>query len=216
MTSQPKPPIDLDSLIQSGRMQILRATALEQYAKIEASLAQLLAILSETSDQAASIIFFQLMNTRARMAALEQLLQRKHGTQYDVHWYGQPGSPGKPRTSGLFALIRQIDEQRNRIVHWRTMGTVQDGVAKDDQLVMPDFWYRSPLQPPEPITCEHLEEFLLKTEFVHRSINMFVWTMDPRRRLPDETRKAWLEIFAQPAVYPPLNTHPLSSQTPSG
>src|SRR5258707_5482940 len=105
-------------------------------------------------------------------------------------------APGRP---GLFALIRQTDEQRNRIVHWRTMATIDGGVEKDDQLVMPDFWDRSPLQPPESITCKTLEEFILKTEFVHRSINMFVWTMDARRHLPPDARQAWLAIFDQPA-----------------
>lgn len=191
-------------------MQILRATAIEQYAKMEVSLAQLLAHLSGADDRAASIIYFQLLNTRARTTALEQLLELRHGTQYDVHWHGQSGSPGKPRTPGLFALIRQADDQRNRIVHWRTTAVISGGVEQDDQLVMPDFWYRSPAKPPAPITTTTLEEFILKTEFIHRSINMFVWTMDPRRRLPDETRKAWLEIFARPAIYPPLPTHPLS------
>jgi hypothetical protein len=192
-------------------MQILRANAIEQYSKMEASLAQLLACLAGTTDKAASIIYFQLMNTRARTTALEQLLQMKHRTKYDIHWHGEPGSPGKPAKPGLFALIRQVDDQRNRIVHWRTIGMVNvGGPHQDDELAMPDYWYRSPENPPKQITTADLEEFILKTEFIHRSINMFVWALDPRRHIPPEALKAWHEIFQQPALYPPLDSHPLS------
>ncbi len=150
------------------------------------------------------------MNTRARTVALKQLLRMKHGAKYDAHWHGKPGSPGKPKKSGLFALIRQTDDHRNKIVHWRTTAVIENGVEKDDQLVMPDFWYRSAGEAPEPVTTQALEHFILKTEFVHRSINMFVWAQDPRRPLPPGTREEWEEIFAQPAIYPPLDTHPLS------
>ena len=210
MSSPRKPPINLDDLVRTGKMQTLRATAIEQYSKMEASLAQLLAHLADTADKVASIIYFQMINTRSRTKALEQLLQMKHGIQYDVHWHGQPGSPGKPKQTGLFALIRQTDEQRNNIVHWRTMGIISNGVAQDDQLVMPDFWYRAPDKPPEPITTKMLEDFILKTEFIHRSINMFTWFHDGRRGVTPEARQTWSEIFQQPALYPPLDTHPLS------
>jgi hypothetical protein len=210
MPSPSKPAISLDDLVRAGKMQTLRATAIEQYSKMEASLAQLLAHLADTPDMAASIIYFQMVNTRARTKALEQLLQMKHGTQYDVHWHGRPGSPGKPKQPGLFALIRQTDEQRNNIVHWRTMEYISSGVKQDDRLVMPDFWYRAPGKPPEPITTTVLEEFILKTEFILRSINMFTWFHDGRRGVTPEVRQTWLEIFQQPGLYPPLDTHPLS------
>jgi hypothetical protein len=207
MSSPPKPPINLDDLVRYGKMQILRATAIEQYSKLEASLAGLLAHLAGTSDKAASIIYFQMMNARARTKALKQLLQMKHGGKYDVHWHGEPGSQGKPAKPGLFALIRQTDEQRNLIVHWRTSGVIREGIAQDDELIMPDFWYRSE-NPPKPITTADLEEFILKTEFIHRSINMFTWFH--QRPVTPEALQTWPEIFQQRAIYPPLNSHPLS------
>jgi hypothetical protein len=192
-------------------MQILRANAIEQYSKMEASLAQLLAYLAGTTDKAASIIYFQLMNTRARTTALEQLLQMKHRAKYDIHWHGEPGSPGKPGKPGLFALIRQADDQRNRIVHWRTVAmTNADSAQQSHELAMPDYWYRSPEKPPKQITAADLEEFILKTEFIHRSINMFVWALSRSQHLPPDALQTWHEIFRQPALYPPLDSHPLS------
>jgi hypothetical protein len=149
------------------------------------------------------------MNARARTKALKQLLQMRHGNKYDVHWNGQPASPGKPKQPGLFALIRQTDEQRNNIVHWRTIAIVSDGKHQDDQLALPDFWYRSPEKPPKEITTADLEEFILKTEFIHRSINMFTW-FHGRRGVTPEAAQTWPEIFQQPALYPPLDSHPLS------
>lgn len=209
-SEHPKSPIDLDSLVRPGRMQDLRATAIEQYAKMESALAQLLAHLAGTSEQVASIIYFTIISTRARNTIIAKLLNVRHGTKFDVHWHGCPGKPGQPKTSGLLALIRQTDEQRNNIVHWRTTQRISGGMTLDDELVMPDFWYRAPDSRPDNITVLTLEKFILKTEFVLRSINMFTWAMSRPQRVTPDALKTWHEIFQQPALYPPLDSHPLS------
>jgi hypothetical protein len=173
--------------------------------------------LAGTTNQAASIIYFGIVNTRSRTTILEKLLQMTHGTKYDVHWHGEPGAPGKPATSGLFALIRQLDEKRNNIVHWHTVietGSRPDGTPiNEESLAPPHFWYRTPEM--VPLLTSDLEEFILKAEFVHRSINMFAWFNAQKTPLAPEARQTWPEIFARPAIYPPSNARPLRTRKPA-
>jgi len=88
-------------------------------------------------------------------------------------------------------------------------GTNSDGSQiNEEYLTPPHFWYRTPDM--VPLRTTDLEEFILKAEFVHCSIEMFAWFHSPKRRLTPEAQKAWPEIFSQPALYPPLDAHPLS------
>jgi hypothetical protein len=111
-------------------------------------------------------------------------------------------------------LIRQLDDERNHIVHWHPVQKVDllgDGKSNTAlQLMPPHFWHRAPAA--APITVQALKDFASKANFVRRSITMFYLftTRAFASRLPDDARNTWREIFARPALYPPSNTHPLS------
>ncbi len=89
-------------------------------------------------------------------------------------------------------------------------GITVEGEKQQEWLAPPQFWLRSPRQQPQMILEADLEAFILKTEFVHRSINMFVWAMAKPHALTQDALQSWLEIFARPTPYPPLDSHPLS------
>jgi hypothetical protein len=180
--------------------------AIEEYAGVESALARLFAALLGTTDRRGSIIFFAIVNTRSRNSILEALLEDLHGRKYDTYWYGDPGSPGNPKTGGLLTLVRQLDDERNHIVHWHTVRQI--GPEISEALYPPHFWHRAPLA--DPITIETLTQFTQKANFVGRSISMFYAFTSMYDRLPAEAQKTWLEIFARPALYPPANSHPLS------
>jgi hypothetical protein len=200
-------PVDLGAIGRDGKMQIARALAIEEYTMVESNLARLFAALLGTADRKGSIVFFALLNARSRNSTLESLLQEQHGNKYDAYWYGEPGRAGKPKTPGLITLIRQLDDERNRIVHWHPVQKI-DGTKSSEVLLPPHFWHRAPTA--VPITIESLTAFAQKASFVHRSIAMFYAFTTMQDRLRTDTKQTWLEIFARPALYPPSNTHPLS------
>jgi len=196
-------------------MLVARAKALEEYALLESSLARLFTSLLGTSDQKGSIVFFA-MGAGSRARILRSLLEALHKKQYDVHWYGEAGSPGTPRTGGLFTLIHQLDSERNKIVHWHPVQKVEllgDGNNKSSlELMPPHFWNRAPKA--TPIAAQMLIDFKKKANFVYRSISMFYVNTDAqfRGRFGEDVRTIWLDILARPVLYPPPATHPIQPQ----
>jgi hypothetical protein len=198
-TPKPDPP--------AVTLQVARALAIEEYANLESALSRLLANLLGTSFAKASIVFFSLLNTRARSAMFESLIAAVHGDKYRTFWLGQRGQPGIPRTNGLLALIRQVDQERNHVVHWHT---IQASDRSSEQLMMPEFWFRDPYNAePTSIGVPELQAFIAKTSFVARSVVMFAMFTSGDLR-PADVAQTWSQIFQQPVSYPPSDTHPLS------
>jgi len=207
----PKEPIDL-AAGSDGTMQIARAVAIQEYAQVESNLAKLFTALLGTGARKGSIVFFALMNARSRNSILESLLKEEYGNMYNAYWYGEPAGQVKRKTGGLITLIRQLDEERNRIVHWHSVQQIE-GAKKSEVLLPPHFWLRGGTR--DPLTTESLVAFAQKANFVHRSIamfnllatNLFTTVQD---QISTDAKQTWHNIFAQPALYPPSNTHPLS------
>ena len=62
-----------------------------------------------------AIVFYSITNTHARNRILDQLLQKRYGKAFDDYWNGTPNTHNR---KGMFAIIRQLDQRRNEIVHW--------------------------------------------------------------------------------------------------
>lgn len=204
----PPPIADLGSWTDH-MFHLQRAYAINEYAKMEAAMARLLSTLLGTTQQKAVAVFFNLINTRFRNATFESLLKIVHGDLYDTYWHGHPGSRGNRKKPGLFALIQQIDVERNQIVHWHTLSntvSLDGGVQMAiEQLMKPTFWVDPALN---FITTADLIAFTEKANFVRRSVSAF-W-MYTSINLPDGSRRTWTDIFQQPPICPPPDTHPLS------
>jgi hypothetical protein len=214
MISEPPKPsqknaIDLSALGHDQEFQMARSLAIEAYARLESSLSRLLAALLGTNYSKASIVYFSLLNTRSRNSMFESLIAATHGDKYDVHWNGRAGQPGVPRASGLLALIRLLDDERNQIVHWHTIQDLTGTSTNGEKLAKPEFWFRDPQGTPNFMGSAELWAFARKAEFVSRSVNMFT-LLTSGQHLTEEAKQTWPQIFQQPVPYPPSDTHPLS------
>lgn len=194
----------------SDMLLIVRAKAIQEYASLEQSLGKLFALLLGVSDEIAGIVFFRITTSRQRNQVIELLLQNKFGSTFDAYWHGLSGSPGVPRTPGLLALIRQLDDLRNKIVHWMPMTEL--GETTNSYLIRPNIWeYRLDGQ---SVTIAEIEDFIARANFALRSVNMFCWFNDPvflsTSGLAAEHARTWHDIFQRPCTYPISNTHPLS------
>ena len=199
--------VNLGEIVRDGKLQIARAVAIEEYAKVEQSLSWLFAGLLGTTRDKAGVVFFRLTNTHSRNSIIESLLQKNHGLIYRTYW------SGTQQHGGLFTLLRQLDSRRNEIVHWHVVMSVGGDPAKtSESLHPPNFWNRTPTT--QSIGLAELEDFTLKADFVGRSINMFTAFTDPSMNphFAADNSAAWQGIFEQPITYPPPDTHPLSRQ----
>lgn len=187
---------------------LLRAQAINSYAGLESSLCSLLATLLGADLESASIIFYQVVNTRSRNRILEQLIKKRFSEEYSAYFHGIPNTPNK---RGLITLVNDLDSSRNEIIHWHTVNHI--GGDSQDTLTS-----TLVLQPPASFfgrqdamrTTSHLVEFIGKCDFVQRSINMFALYQRPLDILNDDFRDTWRDIFQRPCVYPPPDNHPLA------
>jgi hypothetical protein len=200
------------SRTEDDELRIARALAIEAYAGVESALVVLLGRLLGTTNDLAAIVFFRITNTSARNAIIEQLLKKTHDTKYDTYWHGQAGASGQRRIPGLFALIQQLDNRRNEIVHWHSRSSSSSTGEQWDDLAPAYYWARAPHL--KSITTPDLNDFIEKANFVQKSIFYFCqFTTKP----PDVFLRAygreletWVNIFQQPATYPPSSDHPLA------
>jgi hypothetical protein len=127
----------------ANKLRIARALAIEAYAALESALVVLFARLLDTTNDKAAIIFFKITNANARNEILGGLLEETHQSKYHTYWHGQAGAQGQKKITGLLALIPQLDQQRNFIVHWHQSSTVTSAGEKWDDLRLPYYWVRA-------------------------------------------------------------------------
>jgi hypothetical protein len=199
----------------ANKLRIARALAIEAYAALEWALVVLFARLLDTTNDKAAIIFFKITNANARNEILGGLLEETHQSKYHTYWHGQAGAQGQKKITGLLALIPQLDQQRNFIVHWHQSSTVTSAGEKWDDLRLPYYWVRGPHR--QPITVPALEEFRFKAAFVQLSIFYFTQftskSSDVFLRAYGGELATWTRIFEQPVPYPPASNHPLVQKT---
>jgi hypothetical protein len=190
-------------------MATARGAAIGAYGLVEQALAALCATLMDTDKGVIGIVFFRITSSWQRNHAIELLLKKKFGNEFDAYWHGLPGQPGRPKTSGLMALIRNLDETRNQIAHWtdavNISGRDEDGILiRDNALQPPNIW--AEMTELRQLKISDLLEFIAKARFVSASISQF--SIFPR--MPPSAQNTWREILQQPCTYPPPESHPLA------
>ena len=185
---------------QMHEFMIARAGAVQAYATIEQSLCTIFASMLQVPNAYAGVVFFRMSTARARNATVEALVRKRLGSEFN------------PFMNSIVAMLKQIDQRRNEIVHWHMVHSVssqpQGPLAHSWSLTPPNFWDMSASTP--KINISDLEDFSSKCDVIHRALNMFHVATNPSFALPDETRQSWLERFRQPLAYPLPDTHPLS------
>ena len=173
-----------------------RGKAVQAYANLEQSLCHLLGSLADVSDEIAGIIFYKIVNTGARTAILENLLKKKHKDTYREFWLS------------FAKLLRSTDQERNEIIHWNGIISVNMKDGSSELALMPPGVWETDLNKPRH-TIDSILEFTRKCSFLARFCNMFVLTLKPPDAWPEEQQQTWRDICLQPIVYPPPESHPL-------
>lgn len=187
-----------------------RGLAIEAYAGLESALNYLFGHLLETSPDKAGVVFFRVVNSRARNTMLEDLLDKKHRKKYDDFFRGISGAPGQKRQPGLFAMITALDQQRNEIVHWHTVFARRRVGETQEELRPHVFW--STLMEDEPARWygkKRLQSFIDKTDFVAATVWAFYRVMENKLDGLVGDPAAWAKVFEAPPVYPAPEAHPL-------
>ncbi len=111
---------DAQARASADRLWTIRGKAIQAYANLEQSLCFFLGSLADISPEVAAIIFFRIVNTGARTVILEKLLQKRHNDSYHDYWHS------------FEKLLRQTDQERNEIIHWNAVISVnrQDGSSE--------------------------------------------------------------------------------------
>jgi hypothetical protein len=126
----------------------LAAHLFVSYARVTLSSAGAVVGALARGEERTAIVFFRITNTSARNAIVEQLLKKTHDTKYDTYWHGQAGASVQRRIPGLFALIQQLDNRRNEIVHWHSRSSSSSTGERWDDLAPAYYWARAPHLPP--------------------------------------------------------------------
>ena len=198
----------------NNKLRLYRGKAINAYAGVEPALCNIFGLLLGVEGyEVAPTVFYSITNTHSRNRIMDDLLEKRHGPTYQAYWNGIPGTPNK---SGLFTIIRQLDQMRNEIVHWHL------GVKSGNPLmkILPDVQRElgkprlTPIIEPtaRTISISELQEFIRRANFVERSLMLFLVFVIPFENIKslisgwDEMRPTLREIFAQPASYPPSNS----------
>lgn len=195
---------------------LARAEAIGAYARLEDALSYVFNILLGTDTNISSIVFWRIVNTTFRNQILVRLVEARYGTSF------------KKFFPSLIALVRQCDEERNKIIHWTPKLEHEPSLPLAEKMKAPFGTYMS-LAPPGArdthdqrlgLTIKQLVAFKEKCEFVLNSVTAFgIYRQAVSKHLPDKvaTRlltdpefESWRQIFRQLVTYPPPNTHPLS------
>lgn len=180
----------------------IRGKAIQAYANVEQALFSLFVELTEMRRDMAGIIFFKIVNAGTLYAILEKLLRKKHGDTYSLF-----------SNSFLKILRHELSDRRNHIVHWNAVRFADSDGPSGLGLTPPNLSDYGPNTPPL-ITSDQMIEFIEKCNFFAKVGFMFASAFDPNNysQMGAAQAQAWRDIFLQPVVYPPPDTHPTLSR----
>jgi hypothetical protein len=193
----------VEQLIERDEIWSERGRAIQCYAILEQALSALFAHLSDTNEAVAATIFYKITSTSSRIAIIEKLLHRKHGTKFNPFW------------NGYIKALRPIDTKRNEIVHWVSAAISkigEDGAIVCGTILIPSNVHS--FYPAMQYLSQHdLMAFYANCVEFSRICNIF-------SRISKSDRKqleldAWMDTFQQPFLYPLPADHLLYKMPPA-
>jgi hypothetical protein len=186
-----------------------RAQAIDAYAAVESELKNLLTGLIDINHKQAAIIFYRMMNSRARNAMFQDLIAIRYPEFFKPYW------------ASMLKFITDLDAKRNRIVHWHIGGrqTFDDGkefkTRIEPAMLNPTNENFFPIDDEAPnVDAIDLLDFIRRAYFAANSINVFWFFAGGKfEEFKDEIggdAPTWRETFLQRPAYPPPAAHPLS------
>jgi hypothetical protein len=179
-------------------LQLARAAAIEAYSDLEQQLCLQFADLMGASFAKASLVFYRITNSHSRNRIIQSLLFNEYGDRYKKFW------------GSLLKLIRQLDQERNQIVHWHIIPAQQELIEGEEQ----DEYDLQPFLAPHGDSDEvcmlasDLWEFVNKTEHVRLQATMFYIFHLGRPSPEDQQANNTYEAFLLPVTYPPTADYP--------
>lgn len=173
-----------------------RADAINAYAGLELELCRLFGLLTKIESDTAHLIFFRIVNYRARNAIVGDIIKKEFGKTYQVYW------------RSMFKMIGRLDQKRNAIVHWHIGGSLKD------ERIIPAL--RSPLESfpsleSPGLRYEEIAEFTEQARFVAVSIFFFgLMAWGAIEKWSPDGQQTLRETFLRPLTYPLPDTHPIS------
>ena len=193
--------IDLERDLASNPIWATRGLAIQRYADLEQTLCKLFANLTGMKSDIAGIVFFKIVNTRARNGIIDKIIRKIYSGKYSLFW------------NSYLVQLRNIDTTRNHIVHWNTMHDIHIDAALEHthevKLMPPNFWNVSPDTP--VLSLNDIKKFMEACDIFAKLCYAFQFTLNGRMSPDDNT---WLEIFRRPLIYPLPEDHPLYSTQP--
>lgn len=185
---------DFDEMVAEAEDNFLvaRALAIQAYAEVERSLCWMFGFLIEVDDNVAGIIFYRMVNSRSRLAVIEDLKKLRWGDKYDAYF------------RSVIRALKPLDQERNQIVHWHGQPWHMPERSRGGYLRPANFSAGGDIE--KWIDPEQLIEFAYKCDFYARSINMMVFTEALPIPISEDPSQY---ILQQPAAYPPPEGHPL-------
>jgi hypothetical protein len=192
---------DVDRIAKRHPIWEFRGKAINAYSNLEQALCALFSLAASIQMDVAGIIFFRITSTRYRNLIVDKLIRKRFGKAYNLF------------LNSYFKQLDGLDRRRNEIIHWTTAASI-GGVDKhgrpvvDVSLIAPNLWDHTTRS--QPITVNDMVDFIEKCVFCERAVNMFHVFLDRQLHDNKEQEAAWRDIFQQPLIYPPPETHPLS------
>src|SRR4029078_5972969 len=159
-------------------LMLARAAAIQAYANVEQSLASVFSTLLQTDSIIAGIIFFRIVNARSRLTIMEEIIQYRYASTYNV--FCKSGTK----------LLHSIDSTSNNIIHCHVVQNFNnrpEGPLVTFTLNRPDVWAKSTSS---AISESDLAPFTQKCDFISSLLGCFCLVL--LNRLPAENAKPWL------------------------
>lgn len=173
-------------------IQLARAAAIEAYSDLERQLCLQFGDLMGAHPSKAELVFYRITNTFSRNRILQSLLEAEYGARYKRFW------------GSLLKLIRQLDQERNKIVHWHIIGEADEIVDALDEPMLAPHGDSDEVA----LFAEDLWAFVEKTEHVRLQAVMFYIYHLSRPSLESLQGDTSYETFLRPCVYPPPKDNP--------
>jgi hypothetical protein len=195
----PDPPQDdLEAFYRQSAQDPFWATlghAIQANSRLEQSLCRLFQNLTGMTEECAGIIFYKIINASTLHGILETLAKLKYGELYSLF------------LKSVIAMLRQLSDKRNRIVHWRA------GIhphEKEIRLTLPRLHFLKDIGASDYLNTAHLNEFIAKCKFIQTQIYDFLMMQDEfwKTRVRPDVLEKWQERFQREAVYKPLPSSP--------
>jgi len=176
-----------------------RGKAIEGYAEYENALCGLFAVLSDMTTSTATVVFYKIINTSARLSILKKLLHKKFATKFNAFW------------TPLSKEAQNLDLKRNEIAHW--VAAINTNFTPDNKILMgitliPPA-HLGAKQSPEHLTSSDLVDYRKKCDDISGTINAFSTRLAPPKE-GEEKDEPSPDRYQQPFVYP----LPEDSQSP--